>query len=143
MGEPDVARVRRADRWVFAACALFGVAIFIVFRGMRHDDAYITFQYSRSIADGDGFPFNAGERVLGTTTPLFTLILAVIYAVLGDVLAPAAIAISAAAVAAQGALMWLLVRDRAPITAATLAVLVMLGFGGLGVLALETSLYGT
>jgi len=40
------------------------------------DDAYITFRYARNIAEGRGFVYNQGEHVLGTTTPLYTLILA-------------------------------------------------------------------
>jgi len=40
------------------------------------DDAYITFRYAHNIARGVGFVYNAGEKVLGTTTPLFALILA-------------------------------------------------------------------
>jgi hypothetical protein len=40
------------------------------------DDAYITFRYARNLLAGNGFVFNPGERVLGTTTPLFTFILA-------------------------------------------------------------------
>lgn len=39
------------------------------------DDAYITYRYSRNILAGNGFVFNPGERVLGTTTPLYTLLL--------------------------------------------------------------------
>lgn len=39
------------------------------------DDAYITFRYARNIAEGHGFVYNAGEHVLGTTTPLWTLLL--------------------------------------------------------------------
>jgi len=40
------------------------------------DDAYITFRYARNLASGRGFVYNPGERVLGTTTPLYTLLLA-------------------------------------------------------------------
>ena len=40
------------------------------------DDAYITFRYARNLANGVGFVYNAGERVLGTTTPAYTLLLA-------------------------------------------------------------------
>lgn len=39
------------------------------------DDAYITFRYARNLASGHGFVYNIGERVLGTTTPLFTILL--------------------------------------------------------------------
>jgi len=47
------------------------------------DDAYITFRYARNIVDGLGFVYNPGERVLGTTTPLYTLLLAGFSAILG------------------------------------------------------------
>ncbi len=39
------------------------------------DDAFITYRYARNIATGNGFVFNFGERILGTTTPLYTLLL--------------------------------------------------------------------
>lgn len=37
------------------------------------DDSFITFRYARNILEGNGFVYNPGERVLGTTTPLYTL----------------------------------------------------------------------
>jgi len=40
------------------------------------DDAYITFRYAENVASGLGFVYNPGERVPGTTTPLFCLMLA-------------------------------------------------------------------
>jgi len=42
------------------------------------DDAYITYRYVRNIVTGQGFVYNTGERVLGTTTPLYTLLLAAV-----------------------------------------------------------------
>jgi uncharacterized membrane protein len=42
------------------------------------DDAFITFRYAHNIVHGVGFVYNAGERVLGTTTPLYTLWMAVL-----------------------------------------------------------------
>lgn len=39
------------------------------------DDAFITFRYARNLLSGTGFVFNAGQHVLGTTTPLYTLLL--------------------------------------------------------------------
>lgn len=41
------------------------------------DDACITFRYAQNLAWGRGFVYNPGEHVLGTTTPLYALILAV------------------------------------------------------------------
>lgn len=40
------------------------------------DDAFITFRYARNLLEGSGFVYNPGERVLGTTTPLYTLLMA-------------------------------------------------------------------
>jgi len=40
------------------------------------DDALITYRYADNIATGIGFVYNPGEHILGTSTPLYTLILA-------------------------------------------------------------------
>lgn len=49
------------------------------------DDAYITMAYARNILRGEGFVFNAdGPPVLGTTTPLWTLVLAAAGYVAGE-----------------------------------------------------------
>lgn len=40
------------------------------------DDAYITFQYSKNLADGNGFVFNVGERVEGITNLLWAVMIA-------------------------------------------------------------------
>jgi hypothetical protein len=40
------------------------------------DDAYITFRYSQNLLDGEGLVYNPGERVLGTTTPVYALLMA-------------------------------------------------------------------
>ena len=39
------------------------------------DDAYITYRYASNILAGNGFVYNPGERVLGTTTPFYTILL--------------------------------------------------------------------
>lgn len=49
---------------------------FILYTHYTAEDAFITFQFSRRIADGLGFVYNPGEPIYGTTTPLFTLLLA-------------------------------------------------------------------
>jgi len=52
----------------------------ITFRGafsvVASDDAFITFRYSENIASGKGFVYNEDQRILGTSTPLFALVLA-------------------------------------------------------------------
>ncbi len=46
------------------------------------DDAYITFRYAQNLADGAGLVYNPdGRHILGTTTPLFTLWLSLLYRV--------------------------------------------------------------
>lgn len=52
------------------------------------DDAYITFRYARNILAGQGFVYNPGQAVLGTTTPLYTFVMVVLGSVTGGVDAP-------------------------------------------------------
>ena len=59
---------------VAASLALW--AFFRIDTGICLEDALITYRYAENLALGEGFVFNPGERVLGTTTPLFTLMLA-------------------------------------------------------------------
>ena len=47
------------------------------------DDSFITFRYARNILAGNGFVYNPGEHVLGTTTPLYTGIMVVTGALAG------------------------------------------------------------
>lgn len=58
------------------AIALFAIALRLNAGPRTIDDSYITYRYSRNILSGNGFVFNSGEHVLGTTTPLYTLFLA-------------------------------------------------------------------
>ncbi len=81
--------------------ALFATALLAVagrwFLGPHvQDDAYITFRFARNLAAGLGFTFNPPDRVLGTSTPLFTAIMA-LPALAG--VAPAWIALTIATVA--------------------------------------------
>ncbi|MDE2997555.1 MAG: hypothetical protein OXU79_00580 [Gemmatimonadota bacterium] len=44
---------------------------------VQMDDPYITYRYARNLAEGRGFIYNEGERVLGTTAPLYAVLLSV------------------------------------------------------------------
>ncbi|GAB4506113.1 MAG: hypothetical protein Kow00123_02510 [Anaerolineales bacterium] len=66
---------RRHD-WAIALAAMAAVALRWLQGPQIVDDAYITFRYAQNLAGGLGFVYNVGERVLGTTTPLYTLLLA-------------------------------------------------------------------
>lgn len=73
------------------------------------DDAYITYRYARNILAGEGFVYNPGERVQGTTTPLYTLLMVMLGALRGGTTAnfPAsALAVNALADAITALLLW-------------------------------------
>lgn len=69
---------RRNLAAILGVCAsvALAVAVRVAFGPHLRDDAYITLRYAERIAAGQGFVFNPGEHVLGTTTPLFALLLA-------------------------------------------------------------------
>jgi 4-amino-4-deoxy-L-arabinose transferase-like glycosyltransferase len=52
------------------------------------DDAFITFRYAQNLLSGHGLVYNLGERVLGTTTPLYAFLMAGLGALAGGVDAP-------------------------------------------------------
>jgi hypothetical protein len=58
--------------------ALPFLALSLPFFDWIPDDAYISFQYARSFAEGDGLVFNPGERVEGFSNLLWTLVLALV-----------------------------------------------------------------
>ena len=75
------------------------------------DDAFITFRYSRNIVSGEGFVYNPGVRTLGTTTPLYTLLMAGMSLLAGGQDFPwYALTINALAAAATAALLFLLLK---------------------------------
>jgi hypothetical protein len=50
--------------------------IWIVYTNYTEDDAYITFRFAQQLANGNGFVYNIGQPIYGTTTPLFTFLMA-------------------------------------------------------------------
>lgn len=58
------------------ALALLAIIARVIPGPRNVDDSFITFRYSRNIVEGEGFVYNPGVRTLGTTTPLFTLLMA-------------------------------------------------------------------
>jgi len=58
--------------------AIFAVVCFLRYQTKSiADDAFITFTYSRNLVEGHGFVFNPGERVLGTSSPLYAFAMAI------------------------------------------------------------------
>ena len=111
------------------------------------DDAFITYRYAGHIVAGEGFVYNPGERVLGTTTPFYTLLLAAISLFTGgaDASYPTiALIVNALADAGTALLLWQLgKRSKFPYAGAAAALIwavapfsVTFAIGGL-----ETSVY--
>jgi hypothetical protein len=77
--------MRRFDRratpeTTILALALLGVVWIALVHAFKYryflfDDAHITFRHARNLAEGNGLVYNAGERVEGTSTLLFALLL--------------------------------------------------------------------
>lgn len=66
-----------------AAIVIVMIALFWQY---TQDDVFITYVYSRNIAEGVGFVFNPGEQVQGSTTPLYALLMAGVYFITTDLL---------------------------------------------------------
>jgi hypothetical protein len=90
----------RARACVFGAAILARTAAGLYLGFRPFDDTYITFRYSLNLASGHGFVYNLGEPVLGTTTPLWALMLS-LCAAAGLPIEHAALAISLACDAAS------------------------------------------
>ena len=81
--QPGLSPYWQRQALLLAAVALF-IAAFLISHWVdslweQGDDAYITYQYARRLAAGDGFTFSPGALPsYGTTTPLWTFMLAAI-----------------------------------------------------------------
>ncbi len=56
--------------------ALAGAVALSQYWGYAGDDTFIHLQYARNIASGNGFAFNPGEPSYGSTSPLWTILIA-------------------------------------------------------------------
>lgn len=65
---------------------VLALGLLAAFWQYTQDDVFITYAYSRNLALGHGFVFNLGEQVQGTTTPLYTLLMAAVYRLTPDLL---------------------------------------------------------
>ena len=59
--------------------AALTLLMFVVFFALPADDAYIVGRYVRQLYSGNGLVFNPGERINALTSPLHTLVIAVIH----------------------------------------------------------------
>ena len=83
--------MKRALPWYVYAIFLLALLARLIPGPRTIDDSFITFRYARNILAGEGFVYNPGEAVMGTTTPLYTLLMAALGSVSGGEDAPFAI----------------------------------------------------
>ncbi len=89
--------------------ALVSAALLAAFSDWSYDDPFITYRYAENLQRGMGFVYNPGERVLSTTTPLFTLLLAIFSTVWADI-PRLAVSIGAISLAIGALALWDLAR---------------------------------
>jgi hypothetical protein len=91
-----------------AAAAIAAVALVArLLAGPRTiDDAYITFRYARNLAEGLGPVYNAGQPVLGTTTPLYAGLMSLAWALGLNALPAVALVVNALADAVVAVLLY-------------------------------------
>lgn len=111
---------------------------------LRFEDAMIVLRYARNLAAGEGFVFNPGEKILGITTPLQTLLSTGIYLLGGGADAPAWQNLAGLLFLVAEAFLLLLLLHRLGLVVAALPV-ALLGlagfFGGYLYLGMETHLF--
>ncbi len=92
-GDPGASVLAARKKRLFAASAWIAFAIFgawfaarlipnLVLR-LQFEDQLIVLRYARNLAEGNGLVYNAGEHVMGFTTPLYT-VLSSVFVVLGN-----------------------------------------------------------
>ena len=81
-------QLAQRNLFFFSVILTVGIVVLLAaaFWDYTQDDVFITYVYSRNIAEGKGFVFNPGERVQGTTTPLYALFMAGVYLFTSDLL---------------------------------------------------------
>ena len=64
------------ERWIVVGLIALALTARLIPGPRMIDDAFITFRYARNLVHGAGLVYNVGERVLGTTTPVYALLMA-------------------------------------------------------------------
>jgi hypothetical protein len=76
-----MAYLKKEGATLFFRISIFVLVLFLLlsYSNNQQDDAYIFYKYARNISNGHGYVFNPGEFINATTSPLYTLLLAVGY----------------------------------------------------------------
>ena len=60
-------------------CIILISFILIGYWHVQQDDSYIFYSYAKNLTNGNGYVFNPGEKICATTSPLYTILLFLIY----------------------------------------------------------------
>ncbi len=76
--------------FVLSGITLLSSSLVFLLSTLRYpnDDQFILYRYIDNLAEGYGFVYNIGEKVLGSTTPLFTLVATALKVILPTVPTP-------------------------------------------------------
>jgi hypothetical protein len=99
-------RLRRVEILI----AILAIGVRLVPGPRTIDDAFITFRYAQNLLAGEGLVYNPGERVLGTTTPMYTLLLSGLAAFVGGSRADFPLLALLVNAVADGVTCWMLPR---------------------------------
>ncbi|GAB4343352.1 MAG: hypothetical protein Kow0099_21680 [Candidatus Abyssubacteria bacterium] len=72
----------------FGLCCAYALYVHLEAYPIPYDDSFITFRYVSNFFSGNGLVYNAGERVFGSTTPLYVAWLIFLKTLLRDVEIP-------------------------------------------------------
>jgi hypothetical protein len=98
-----------------AACAVPAVLVHLRCAVLPEDDAFINFRYVDNALAGAGLVYNEGERVFGSSTPMFVAWLALLRSMARDVPADVlAVRMNVVPLLAAAAALWVLVRRSSP-----------------------------
>ncbi len=73
---PRITATRVAALLLFCVACVWVSSIHLSIPVVAEDDAFISFRYSENLATGHGLVYNQGERVFGSSTPLYVFWLA-------------------------------------------------------------------
>ncbi len=91
--KPPVLRTRRRTPWWPLLAGLLFCLLYLGAEasvlsghlGFPLDDSWIHLQFARNLAHGEGLSYNPGEKVTGSTAPLWTALLSLLFYLPGDV----------------------------------------------------------
>ncbi len=114
---PHLKLPQRYDWLIIFLLGLVALACAWIYRNFAQDDAFITYRYAQNIANGYGFVYNLHESVLGTTTPLYTLLLALLKKLSGQDIRLISHLLSILSLWADAVILYLLGKDKGPLLA--------------------------